>query len=253
MQIVFQCAYMTSMSRHGHFGWLKIAFLAVLDQYAAFLFLDIFLQNCCRRPFWMTKNHFWSHCSPFQINTQLFFSWNIFTKCLPETILDDRKSLLIPFLAISDKYAGFHFFYKMAAGGHFGWPKITFDCISRHFNSILNFVLIFFFKMAAGGHFGWPKITFDHIYHHFRLICSFFFIFLQNGRRRPFWMTENHFWSHFSPFQINTQLFFFGNRHDIRSILYYNIHSLRVTLWSEKPRLTSTTSGYKWSQVVLCG
>ena len=35
------------------------------------------------------------------------------------------------------------------------------------------------------------------------------FIFLQNGRRRPFWMTENHFRSQFSPFQINTQLFIF--------------------------------------------
>ena len=34
-------------------------------------------------------------------------------------------------------------------------------------------------------------------------------IFSQNGRRRPFWMTENNFRSHFSPFQINTQLLFF--------------------------------------------
>ena len=33
--------------------------------------------------------------------------------------------------------------------------------------------------------------------------------FLQNGRRRPFWMTKNHFRLHFSPFQINTQLFIF--------------------------------------------
>ena len=33
---------------------------------------------------------------------------------------------------------------------------------------------------------------------------GFFFI---NGRRRPIWMTENHFRSHFSPFQINMQLF----------------------------------------------
>ena len=32
--------------------------------------------------------------------------------------------------------------------------------------------------------------------------------FSQNGRRRPFWMTENYFRSHFSPFQINTQLYF---------------------------------------------
>ena len=30
-----------------------------------------------------------------------------------------------------------------------------------------------------------------------------------NVRRRPFWMTENHFRWHFSPFQINTQLLLF--------------------------------------------
>ena len=40
----------------------------------------------------------------------------------------------------------------MAAGGHFGCPKLTFDRISGHFRSIRNF---FFDKMAAGGHFGW--------------------------------------------------------------------------------------------------
>ena len=40
----------------------------------------------------------------------------------------------------------------MAAGGHFGCPKITFDHISCHLRSIRNF---FFDKMAAGGHFGW--------------------------------------------------------------------------------------------------
>ena len=34
-------------------------------------------------------------------------------------------------------------------------------------------------------------------------------IFSQNGRRRPFWMTENNFRSHFSSFQINAQLFIF--------------------------------------------
>ena len=34
-------------------------------------------------------------------------------------ILDDRKSLSIAFLAISDQYTTF---FKMAAGGHFGSP-----------------------------------------------------------------------------------------------------------------------------------
>ena len=64
----------------------------------------------------------------------------------------------------------------MAAGGHFRCPKITFDLISIHFTSIRNFIL--------------------------------FGNFWQNGWRRPFWMSEIHFRSHFWPFQIDMQLFF---------------------------------------------
>ena len=33
--------------------------------------------------------------------------------------------------------------------------------------------------------------------------------FGQNGRPRPFWMSENNFRSQFLPFQIDTQLLFF--------------------------------------------
>ena len=54
------------------------------------------------------------------------------------------------FLVCSDKYGIFNLkkkYYKMAAGGHFGCSKITFDCISGHFRSI--------------GHFGYLKFTFD--------------------------------------------------------------------------------------------
>ena len=116
---------------------------------------------------------------------------------------------------------------------HFGWPKMNFERISSHFRSIHNFLfLYFFYKMTAGGYFGWLNITFDHIYRHFRSIHNFFLklftkwqqtailddrkslsiaflaisdqystlFFSQNGCQRPFWMTENHFWSHFSPF-----------------------------------------------------
>ena len=181
----------------------------------------------------MNENHFRVHFSPFEINTQLFF-----TKCLPAANLDDRKSFLIAFLAISDQYATFFstkwlpvsilddrksiliafltisdqyvtlifFVHKMAAGGHLGWPKIAFDHICRHFRLIRNFdFFLNFHKMAAGGHFGWTKITFECISRHLRSIHNFF---SQNACQRPFWMTENHLWSHFSPFQINMQLFF---------------------------------------------
>ena len=68
----------------------------------------------------MYEIHFRLYFWPFQIDKELFFS--------------------------------FLNFWKMAAGGHIGCPKITFDRISGHFKSIRNF---FVDKMAADGHFGW--------------------------------------------------------------------------------------------------
>ena len=98
----------------------------------------------------------------------------------------------------------------MAAGGHFGCPKITLDHISGHFRSLqifyffgggkmaasghldvrkslsISFLAIsdryttliyfeIFDKMAAVGHFGCPKFTLDHISAHFRSIQSLIF------------------------------------------------------------------------------
>ena len=121
----------------------------------------------------------------------------------------------------------------MAAGGHFGCPKITFGRISGHFRSIQIFYFFYFYKMASGAHFGCPKFTFDRISGHFRSICNFnlFMKFLTKWLtsaildvrnslstaflaisdryaeciffRRTFWMSENHFGSHFWPFQID--------------------------------------------------
>ena len=262
--------YFHKMAAGGHFGWPKITFDRISRHFRSIRNFDFFSQNGCWRPFWMTENHFWSHFSPFQINTQLFF---FFTKWLPAAILDDRKSLFIAFLAISYQYATLIFFsqngcwrpfwitennfwmhfspfqintqllfyfiflngcrrpfwmtenhfrlhfspfqintqlffHKMADNGHFGWPKITFDRISRHFRSIRNFYFFSQWRWGQRRQWRWPKITFYRISRHFRSIRNFDF-FSQNGCWRPFWMTENHFWSHFSPFQINTQLFFF--------------------------------------------
>ena len=79
----------------------------------------------------------------------------------------------------------------MAAGGHFGCSKITFDCISSHIRSIV--------------HFGCLKFTFDSNSGHFRSIQNFIVFF------------GGHFGSQFLPFQIDTQLFiyflFFDNGH----------------------------------------
>ena len=177
------------MAVRDHFGWPKITFDRISRHFRSIRNFYFFSQNGCQRPFWMTENHFLLHFLPFQINMQLWF-----------------------------------FFHKMAAGGHFGWPQITFDHISRHFRSIPNFLFLFIFhKMAAGGHLGWPKITFECISRHFRsirnfLVFEFFFskwplcvingyakyevdrwicdtvrdatsflsIFIQNGHQRPF-------------------------------------------------------------------
>ena len=72
--------------------------------------------------------------SPFQINAHfiLFFP------------------LLIALLAISDKNSTFLFFnlfFKMAAGGHFGWPKIIFDRISDQYATFFKY---FFSKWPLG-------------------------------------------------------------------------------------------------------
>ena len=127
-------------------------------------------------------------------------------------ILDVRKSLLISFLAISDRYPTLFFceiFDKMAAVGHFGCPKFTLDHISGHFISIQIFDFFFtkwlpvaildvrkslsisflsishryatyfflknFDKMADVGHFGCQNFTFDRISGHFRSIRNFNF------------------------------------------------------------------------------
>ena len=204
----------------------------------------LLLQNGHRRPFWLSEMNFQSHFWPFQINTQLeilifviffykmaaggCFGWPlsvaflaildqyrlfiffIFTKWLPVAILDVRKSISISFLSISDWYATllfFEFFYKMAAGGHFGCPKITFDLISIQFTSIRNFIYFFYFLQN-----GWRRpfwMSEFHFRSHFWPISDryatliFFGNFWQNGWRRPFWMSEIHFRSHFWPFQID--------------------------------------------------
>ena len=110
-------------------------------------------------PFWMTEDLINYFAISDQYATFIFFDF-CSAKLSPAAILDDRKSLLSAFLAISDQCATFflNFVHKIATGGNFGCPKITFDRISHHFRSIHNFpfFLNLFFKMAAGGHFGSP-------------------------------------------------------------------------------------------------
>ena len=96
-------SYFHKMAAGAHIGWLKITFDRI-------------------------SRHFRS------IRNFYFFGIT-FHKLA--AILYNRKSLLIAFLAISDKctqlFNFLKFFHKMAAGAHFWWLKITFDRISRHF------------------------------------------------------------------------------------------------------------------------
>ena len=100
-----------------------------------------------RRPFWMTEYRFQSHFSPFQINAQLCFG-NLFSQngrrrafCITENHVISHFS---PFQIDTQlKFFGKCFDSKMATGGHFGWPKFTYNRISRHFRSIRNFFLKF--------------------------------------------------------------------------------------------------------------
>ena len=143
--------------------------------------------------------------------------------------LDVRNSLLIAFLAISDRYGTFFLLTFLTKWLRRPFWPLTFDHISGQFRSIQIFFLNFY-KMAAGAHFGCRKITFNHISGNFRSIRNFiFFKFLTKWLPsaildvrnsllmaflaildryricflRPFWMSENHFRSHFWPFLID--------------------------------------------------
>ena len=190
------------MAACSHFGCPKITFHRTSYHFRSipqFLFCEVFLQNGCRRPFWMSENHFRSHFWPFQIDTQLYFFWifwqngwrrpfwmsefhfrshfwscqidtqlkffgNFLTKWLTSAILHVRNSLSIAFLAISDRYATLFF-----------WGNFWQNGCRRPFWK---------FEIPFRSHF------------------------LPFQINRPFWISEIHFLSQFWPFQIDTEFFF---------------------------------------------
>ena len=143
------------------------------------LLFDLYSQNGCRRPFWMTENHFRSHFSPFQIKTQLFYIFCSQNGCRPPFWMTENHfrshfspfqikthfflyfwSFLIAFVAISDQYTTI-FFHKMAAAAILDdWKSrsIAFLAISDQYTTFFLFIEIFF----------------------------------QNGHQRPFWKFDFH-------------------------------------------------------------
>ena len=83
---------------------LWITFLAILDHYRIFFFeifdkmADVAHFGCPKFTFDRISGHFRSICN-------FIFFWKFLTKWLPAAILDVRNSLLIAFLAISDRSA----------------------------------------------------------------------------------------------------------------------------------------------------
>ena len=115
-------------------------------------FFYFFLQNGRQRPFWMSEIQFRSHFWPFQIDTQLNFFWNFWQNgCRRPFGMSEihLRSQFWPFQIDTDCFL-------FSAAILDDCPKITLDRISGHFRSI--------------GHFGCPKFTFDGISGHFRSV-----------------------------------------------------------------------------------
>ena len=114
----------------------------------------------------------------FRSIPQFLFCEFLFTKWLPAAILDVRKSLSVAFLAISDQYETFisFIFTKWPAAPILDVRNslsIAFLAISDQYATLSLFFCEFVYKMAAGGHFVFPKITFGRISGHFRSIRNF--------------------------------------------------------------------------------
>ena len=157
----------------------SIAFLAISDQYATFIFRK-FRHKC---PPAVILDHRKSLSIAFlAISDQCATFFCLFlTKLTPAAILDDQKSLLIApliaFLAISYQYTSLIFLKIWSLNGRRRLFWMTEYHFRSHLISIRNFIQILskFHKMAAGGHFGWLKISFYRISCHFIFNTQLFF------------------------------------------------------------------------------
>ena len=127
----------------------------------------------------MSENHFRSHFWPFQINMQLFF------------IIFLQNGCRWPFWMSENNFRSYF------------WPF--------QIDTQLYFFGIFLTKWLPSAILDVRNslwITFLAILDQYRFLIFFKFFFTK-WLRWPFWMSENHFRSHFYPFHIDTQLYFF--------------------------------------------
>ena len=95
----------------------------------------------------MTENHFQSHFSPFQINTQFFF-WIFFSKWPPAAILEVR---------FAPRTIGFfHYVLSMAMPN----MKLIGECMTQL--EMPQAFWAFLYKMSARGHFVFPIDAKNH-------------------------------------------------------------------------------------------
>ena len=122
-------------------------------------------------------------------------------------ILDVRKSLLIAFLAISDRSAILDVWNSLS---------IAILAISDRYNYFFSAAILDIWKSLSIAFLAISdrsaildvrnSLLMAFRWHFWTFFFHLFLNFWQNVRRRPFWVFENNFWSLFWRFQIDTQL-----------------------------------------------
>ena len=194
------------MAAIGHFGCPKFTFDRIFRHFRSirnFKFVWKFFTKWPPAPILDIRNSLLIAFLAIQIDTQLYFFWKFFTKWLPSAILDVRNSLSIAFLAISDRYSPF-----------FG--KFLTKWLPSAILDVRNSLSIAFLAILD------QYATL--IFWNFRSIQNFIGFF-----RRPFWISENQFRSHFWPFLIDRP--YWMSKIHFRSHFWPFFRSIRWPFW----------------------
>ena len=155
----YKAFFFHKMAAGGHFGRPKITFYRISHHFRK---IRNFFWNFFTK--WLTAAILEDRKSlsiAFLAISDQYTTFMFFKKWLPAAILDDRKSLSIAFLAISDQYATFYFFqnghrwpFWKPDFGHLHDRKSLSIIFSRHFRSIHILFFKFLSKWPQTGHFG---------------------------------------------------------------------------------------------------